>query len=428
MDKKYLLQDIADLLCTAENIKKKDAEDYLKAYFEVLEAGLLKDKLVKINYLGSFKLIEAEARTSVDVNTGRSFLIKEHYKLSFLPDATIKDIVNKPFAAFEPVETNEEIPTKEAIISVQEFIVESTDIHKDSEISEDQFSDTSIYQSSEVIIEPEAIPHTIEKDAIQHTIEKDAIHHTIEQETIQQTNYNDEPLSEAVGNPVKSEYNIQNKEKINSLSNIFQEISETGIIAEDLDDSPELVSKEAEGDKKKADKKWKYAFFIFLSVVAAIAVFWTVKSNIDARRELEDKILVLTKFLEEKNNQPVFIDSLKKNSEDSLIVKSDTVVLENPIKDEPEYPIYVIIHPAENLMTLAKKYYRHKSFWVYIYQDNRDIIKNPDDITVGKSLRISKPDLKKMNPDDPECIKQAGVLQYQILSSSKSVSQNDSTQ
>lgn len=410
MDKKFLLQDIADLLCKSESIKKKDAEDYLRAYFEVLEDGLLLDRLVKINYLGSFKLIEAEARTSVDVNTGQSFLIKEHYKLCFIPDTTLKDIVNKPFSAFEPVETNEKIPTKNAIISVQEIIEERSDRHDESEISEDQFTDTDIYQSSEVIIEQEAVQRNIEL------------------KENQQLDYNEVPFSEAVGNLVKSEYNIQNKEKISSLSNIFQEISETGIIAEDLDDSPELVSKEAEGEKKKADKKWKYAFFIFFSLVAAIAIFWTIKSNIDARRELEDKILVLTKFLEEKNNQPVFTDTIKKSSEDSIKINSDSIVLEKPIKEETEYPIFVVIHPAENLMTLAKKYYGHKSFWVYIYQDNRDVIKNPDDITVGKSLRISKPDLKKMNPNNPECIKQAGVLQYQILSDSKSVSQNDSTQ
>lgn len=410
MDKKYLLQDLADLLCATENIKKKDAEDYLRAYFDVLEEGLLIDKLVKINYLGSFKLIEAEARTSVDVNTGQSFLIKEHFKLSFLPDATIKDIVNKPFAAFEPVETNEEIPTKEEIISVQETIKEDSESYLESELSEDQFSDTSIYQSSEVIIEQENIQQNIE------------------QETIQHTDYSDEPLAEEVGNPVKSEYNIQNEEKISSLANIFQEFSETGVIAEDLDDSPELVNKESKSEKKKADKKWKYAFFIFMSLIVAFAIFWTIKSNIDARRELEDKILVLTKFLEEKNNQPVFTDTINKSTEDSTIIKSDSIVLEKPIKEETEYPIYVVIHPAENLMTLAKKYYGHKSFWVYIYQDNRDVIKNPDDITVGKSLRILKPDLKKMNPDDPECIKQAGVLQYQILSSRKSVPQNDSAQ
>lgn len=428
MDKKYLLQDIADLLCTSENIKKKDAEDYLKAYFEVLEAGLLKDKLVKINYLGSFKLIEAEARTSVDVNTGQSFLIKEHYKLSFLPDTSIKDIVNKPFAAFEPIETNEEIPTKEPIVSEHKIIKDSIAINKESEIIEDQFSDTSIYQSSEVIFEQEAIPHTFEQEAIKQNIESETTQQIVEQEIIQETDYKAEPLSEEVGNPIKSEYNIQNEEKISSLSNIFQEISETGIIAEDLDDSPELVSKEAEGDKKKADKKWKYAFFIFLSLIAIIAVFWTIKSNIDARRELEDKILVLTKFLEEKNNQSLYTDTINKSSKDSISIKSDTIVQEKPIKEDIEYPIYVVIHPAENLMTLAKKYYGHKSFWVYIYKDNRDVIKNPDDITVGKSLRISKPDFKKMNPDDPECIKQAGVLQYQILSSSKSVSQNDSTQ
>jgi hypothetical protein len=73
-------------------------------------------------------------------------------------------------------------------------------------------------------------------------------------------------------------------------------------------------------------------------------------------------------------------------------------------------------------MTLAEKFYGHKSFWVYIYLDNKDVIKNPNDITVGKRIRISRPDPAKMNPYDPECIRKAGVLQYQIMSEMKSTS------
>ncbi len=108
MDKKRLLQDLIDGLTTArEGMKKKEAEDFIKLYFDTIQKNLLNDRIVKINGLGTFKLIEVGARGSVDVNTGQSVLIKEHLKLSFLPDASFKDTVNKPFADFEPVETTE---------------------------------------------------------------------------------------------------------------------------------------------------------------------------------------------------------------------------------------------------------------------------------------------------------------------------------
>jgi len=109
MDKKILLQDLVDKLSTMENIKKKEAEDFLRNYFKVIEDGLLKDKIVKINGLGTFKLIEVEARSSVDVNTGQTFIIKEHLKLNFIPDVHLRDEINKPFSGFEPIETDLEV-------------------------------------------------------------------------------------------------------------------------------------------------------------------------------------------------------------------------------------------------------------------------------------------------------------------------------
>jgi hypothetical protein len=40
--------------------------------------------------------------------------------------------------------------------------------------------------------------------------------------------------------------------------------------------------------------------------------------------------------------------------------------------------------------------------WVFIYEANRDIIKNPAHISVGLQLRIPKLDRKYMDLSDPE--------------------------
>ena len=63
MSNKQLFQDMVDELAASTNIKKKDAEEFLKSFFSTLEEGLMQDKVVKINGLGTFKLIEVEART-----------------------------------------------------------------------------------------------------------------------------------------------------------------------------------------------------------------------------------------------------------------------------------------------------------------------------------------------------------------------------
>jgi hypothetical protein len=62
---------------------------------------------VKVKGLGTFKIIDVEDRESVNVNTGERVLIEGHGKITFVPDAVMKELVNKPFAQFETVVLNE---------------------------------------------------------------------------------------------------------------------------------------------------------------------------------------------------------------------------------------------------------------------------------------------------------------------------------
>ena len=86
---------------------KKDAEAFVKEFFLLIEQALENEKTVKIKGLGTFKLIDVDSRESVNVNTGERFQIKGHTKVSFSPDANLRDTINKPFAHFETVVLNE---------------------------------------------------------------------------------------------------------------------------------------------------------------------------------------------------------------------------------------------------------------------------------------------------------------------------------
>lgn len=107
MEGKVLLQDLAQSLAAKKKIQRKDAETFLKAFFETISEGILQDKIVKIKGLGTFKMIEVQDRESVNVNTGERITIPGHSKISFTPDSELKDEVNKPFALFQTVIINE---------------------------------------------------------------------------------------------------------------------------------------------------------------------------------------------------------------------------------------------------------------------------------------------------------------------------------
>ena len=84
-------------------LKVSDAEEFASILVDVLNEGLRTDKQVKIKGLGTFKVTSVSARESVNVNTGERIVLDGHDKISFTPDATMRDIVNAPFAQFETV-------------------------------------------------------------------------------------------------------------------------------------------------------------------------------------------------------------------------------------------------------------------------------------------------------------------------------------
>ena len=113
MATKINLQQLAKTLAQKKDIPQKDAEAFLKEFFDSIIQNVTTDKVVKIKGLGTFKLIEVLDRESVDVNTGERIVIRGHSKLSFAPETTLKDLINKPFADFQTTVINEGTDIKE---------------------------------------------------------------------------------------------------------------------------------------------------------------------------------------------------------------------------------------------------------------------------------------------------------------------------
>ena len=105
--------DLAAPLAEKFKMTQKDADQFLSAMTDVLNDGLRNDKLVKIKGLGTFKVASVSARKSVNVNTGEPIVIEGREKISFTPDASLKERVNSPFAQFETTVVNEGVDFSE---------------------------------------------------------------------------------------------------------------------------------------------------------------------------------------------------------------------------------------------------------------------------------------------------------------------------
>ena len=106
---KLTLNNIAKVLVEKNGLEPKEAMMFTTAMFDLIHDRLNEDGIVKVKGLGTFKMIRVEARESINVRTGERVLIDSHAKITFTPDAVMKELVNKPFSQFETVVLNDDV-------------------------------------------------------------------------------------------------------------------------------------------------------------------------------------------------------------------------------------------------------------------------------------------------------------------------------
>ena len=138
---KYTIQQLAEILVKKNGLNEKEAQDFVVAIFEIVKEGLEQDKLVKIKGFGTFKIIDIDPRASINVNTGERVLIEGHQKITFTPDAVMKEMVNRPFSQFETVILNDGVDLSE-IDRTYNFEPDNNTGVEESETEQDNTQDT----------------------------------------------------------------------------------------------------------------------------------------------------------------------------------------------------------------------------------------------------------------------------------------------
>ena len=131
MNEKLTIQDLVELLVNRHEVSQEDADVFVREFFLLIEQALDADQYVKIKGLGTFKLIGVNSRESVNVNTGERIKIEGHTKISFTPDPSLRDIINRPFSHFETVVLNENTVLEDT--PIEELEEESGNISETTE-------------------------------------------------------------------------------------------------------------------------------------------------------------------------------------------------------------------------------------------------------------------------------------------------------
>lgn len=365
MNNKLLLQDLTDQLAEAGKIKKKDAEEFLRAFFKISEDALFEDGIVKINGLGTLKLVLVDARKSVNVTTGEEFEIREHYKVSYIPDADLKAAVNKPYAHLEPVE-----------LDASPVSVPTPTIEKKTTVAKEKPSKEE--------------PAKMEQPLTEEPSEK-------KPKKFKRSTW---PwILFFVLVVILGVWSWRSNEKSRKEDAIkIQEMEYLDSLEADVSLQADLaaISQESQADSTAMSTAEDSLDSIIQSVANETN---TAKPTVEPVQKLTATEI-----------------SAKPRASASKPMSKTTTTTTTASKPAPvEYIATVVMKSGDRLNLLALKYYGEKVFWVYIYQANMNVIPNPDNVPAGTTIRIPKPDPKLIDPKNEALVAKAKALQLKYI-------------
>ncbi len=353
MNEKLTIQHIVDQMVAKHDMTPQEAEEFIKAFFALIEEGLEQDRYVKIKGLGTFKLIDVGSRESVNINNGERIEIQGHTKISFTPEPALKERINRPFSCFETVVLNENT------------VLEDTPVENGNEESND---DPETVQTEETHLIPQ--PTATEKTPVkEEKEEKDLPTPTVLQE---------EPEKEELPLPSKD-----NGMKYFITLVVFIILMCGGAVLfiyypdwfyRPTPDSPlptlpqpdSLLAKDTVAPSQDT---------LFYAQQPDTSVLQEAKTEITQPESVAPTQEQQVSEIKPKNQ------SFTADSMNYQIVGTDTVYT---------------IQEGETLTKVALKFYGTKKLWPYLVKHNPKVIKNPNNVPYGTTLRIPK--LIKKNP------------------------------
>lgn len=180
--------------------------------------------------------------------------------------------------------------------------------------------------------------------------------------------------------------------------------------------SPEVPSVE-EQDTRPRPLVW---VLVALGIIATTVLFVYLLS-IQPALELKPKVPAVEKQVEHKVTHPEHIEALQAPVVADTLQPAEPLTAPTPTVETSASPTSsaevierVRLRPGDRLSRLALKKYGHKAFWVYIYEENRAQLKNPDNIPVGAVITLPAASKYQINASDTNSVNKALVLQRSL--------------
>ena len=428
MNEKINTQELIDIFATELGTTKRDAELFIRTLTAQLEQGLKRDKIVKIKDLGTFKIVKVNARKSVDVSTKEQFEIPGHYKVTFTPDNTLRDLVNEPFSAFEPIELSDDYIDETIEVDTPNNIEEeerstpqekepptpidnyeeirdgnqepiwithqkTTEIERQKESERDEEDTTPIpltlpndistplqeTQTDEVIMTAETTPIThADTTTTEETPKPDM------PEAMVGSTDNDTPATIEEKEDEEEEEEEEEKEK-------KEETEETKEIAQQKKAAPN-PNPNPNPDKTKKSNKCSAIVIILLFIV----IFGCILNYRQKKGEAPKATEQTTQHSKAIDTTAPPSDTTTTAAANSTVSIQSSTAITSQVEDNIDQSRHidtVTMKKGMWLASLARKYYGDKDLWKIIYEENKSHIKNADNIPLGTTLYIPRKEL-----------------------------------
>lgn len=432
MNETVNLQDLAASLAEKSGISKRDAESFLREYFGTLSNALLEDKLIKIKKLGTFKLTAVEDRASVDVNTKERVIIPAHYKINYVPDSQLAEIINEPFSMFESVDlssSNEEQVDKKVADRERTVmpVVASPPLEK-----------------KVVELLPPPAPVSSE-ETVEETVEEEQEQEEQEEEIQLQKPEGGQVYYKPVGDRNRRERNI-NWIAVVSIALLFvmagvvlfvhmeeQRNNQNYLLSAPARSKPETenVEKAKAPEVTVADESEKVDVEKSLPVISKEE---TERENVLLPSSATNNKSVPTEKLPvEKPSKETEVSKTNTSPQKEITVSEGSIAKEKPATiattPAPEKKPVALSEESivkqrpgstssndktrkllsgETLRIVAEKELGNREFWIYIYLKNQAKIKDPNQVIVGTQLAIPhKSEYGGIDANDPRSIERA---------------------
>lgn len=399
---KITLVELADLIAQSTSTTKRVCELFVRELFATISQALIDGETVKVKGIGTFSVTTVKSRKSVSISTGDAIEVAGYKKLNFVPSDALAKAVNHAFAQFETITINDALTDDKLAEIDQQY---PSLFNEEGERVETPAMEPDSAEHTEAAPAQETEPAPVDDEP--QTMTADAATQEGQQEGPEKPVEEEIPV-EAVGQKALEAFGVHIQPSVQGPSRteapqevepahtepVQTESSREAAVAEPASEPDDGFRRPAPRNaytptqeqierSRHSHQKRHWLWALPAAVVAGLIIWLVAKpgsGNSDA-------------------------------AEGTGAVPADTIVAEA----EPEV-ITDRVTDKVVLTTLADKYYGSQWFWVYIYEENKAIISDPNNMEPGTEVVIPPAEKYGIDADDPASIKKAQYRSWEIVS------------